>query len=165
MFQFPGFALTIVSDGPSTRRVPPFGYARIISCLQIPGAFRSLPRPSSPPDSLGILRSLFFPFLSLPCLFPNLCPVRPDSLLTTRRLLRRYSDHTGGPWKKSRANACATLSLSASIMNLCESQVFYDSCALAFEIAVRNPRRINFVRSSYRLLFLLSLPILDLFSQ
>ena len=27
--------------------VPPFGYRRINSCLQIPGAFRSLPRPSS----------------------------------------------------------------------------------------------------------------------
>ena len=38
-------------DGPSTRRVPPFGYLRINSCLQIPGAFRSLPRPSSLPEA------------------------------------------------------------------------------------------------------------------
>ena len=36
-----------VGDGPSTRRVTPFGHLRINSCLQIPGAFRSLPRPSS----------------------------------------------------------------------------------------------------------------------
>lgn len=27
---------------------PPFGYPRIIACLQLPEAFRSLPRPSSP---------------------------------------------------------------------------------------------------------------------
>ena len=38
-----------LSDGlqPSTAGVPPFGHLRINSCLQIPGAFRSLPRPSS----------------------------------------------------------------------------------------------------------------------
>ena len=29
-------------------RVAPFGYPRIIACLQLPEAFRSLPRPSSP---------------------------------------------------------------------------------------------------------------------
>ena len=62
MFQFPGFAPSHDGDRSSTCRVAPFGYPRIISCLQIPAAFRSLPRPSSPPDSLGILRSLFLPF-------------------------------------------------------------------------------------------------------
>lgn len=29
-------------------QVTPFGYPRIIACLQLPEAFRSLPRPSSP---------------------------------------------------------------------------------------------------------------------
>ena len=71
MFQFPGFALTIVSSGSSTHWVPPFGDARINPCLQVPEPFRSLPRPSSPPDSLGILRSLLFPFLSLLRPFPQ----------------------------------------------------------------------------------------------
>ena len=32
-------------------RIAPFGYPRIISCLLIPVAFRSLPRPSSAPDA------------------------------------------------------------------------------------------------------------------
>ena len=32
---------------PSTAWVAPFGHLRISSCLRIPGAFRSLPRPSS----------------------------------------------------------------------------------------------------------------------
>ena len=32
-------------------RVPPFGHLRITSCLQIPGDFRSLPRPSSLPKA------------------------------------------------------------------------------------------------------------------
>ena len=51
MFQFPGFALTDVSDRSSTCRVAPFGYGRINSCLPIPGYFRSLPRPSSPAEA------------------------------------------------------------------------------------------------------------------
>ena len=32
-------------------RIAPFGYLRINSCLLIPAAFRSLPRPSSAPDA------------------------------------------------------------------------------------------------------------------
>ena len=32
-------------------RVSPFGYLRINTCLQFPVAFRSLPRPSSPPSA------------------------------------------------------------------------------------------------------------------
>ena len=51
MFQFPAFALTKVSTWPSAMWVPPFGHLRINSCLQIPGAFRSLPRPSSRPEA------------------------------------------------------------------------------------------------------------------
>ena len=34
-----------------TCRVAPFGHARINSCLPIPAHFRSLPRPSSPPEA------------------------------------------------------------------------------------------------------------------
>ncbi len=44
----------------SSARVAPFGHLRIKTCLQFPAAFRSLPRPSSPVEALGILRSLFF---------------------------------------------------------------------------------------------------------
>ena len=42
-----------LADGasPSDWRVPPFGYLRINTCLQFPGAFRSFPRPSSPPEA------------------------------------------------------------------------------------------------------------------
>src|SRR5574344_321845 len=40
---------TFRCDTSSTYRVAPFGYPRIDSCLPIPAAFRSLPRPSSPP--------------------------------------------------------------------------------------------------------------------
>ena len=47
MFQFPAFAPSVDGLQPSTAGVPPFGHLRINSCLQIPGAFRSLPRPSS----------------------------------------------------------------------------------------------------------------------
>ena len=34
-------------DGASPRRVSPFGYLRVIACLRLTVAFRSLPRPSS----------------------------------------------------------------------------------------------------------------------
>ena len=54
MFQFPRsrFPCLWVQHGMPwvpPRRVPPFGYPRISACLQLPGAFRRLPRPSSPP--------------------------------------------------------------------------------------------------------------------
>ena len=62
MFQFPPFAPSVDGDKSSTCRVAPFGHLRIISCLPIPAVFRSLPRPSSPPDSLGILHSPFSSF-------------------------------------------------------------------------------------------------------
>ena len=62
MFQFPGFAHSHECTGSSSQWVAPFRHARINSCLQIPEPFRSLPRLSSPPDSLGILRSLFSSF-------------------------------------------------------------------------------------------------------
>ena len=49
MFQFPGFAsllrgMTAITGG----RVAPFGHLRITACVPLPGASRSLPRPSSP---------------------------------------------------------------------------------------------------------------------
>ena len=61
-FSSPRSPHVLHGDRSSTCRVAPFGYLRINVCLQLPVAFRSLPRPSSPPDSLGILRSLFSSF-------------------------------------------------------------------------------------------------------
>ena len=46
MFQFSGFAP--FGDWSSTSRVAPFGNPRIYACLQLPTAYRSLSRPSSP---------------------------------------------------------------------------------------------------------------------
>lgn len=46
-FSSPGL-LTLRCDWSSTSRVAPFGHLRINSCVPIPAAFRSLPRPSSP---------------------------------------------------------------------------------------------------------------------
>ena len=62
MFQFPGFALASkTSDGLAPRRVAPFGHPGINACVPLPLAYRSLPRPSSPPcaqASPTCLRSL-----------------------------------------------------------------------------------------------------------
>ena len=46
-FSSPGL-LPLLGDMSSTCRVAPFGHLRINSCVPIPAAFRSLPRPSSP---------------------------------------------------------------------------------------------------------------------
>ena len=51
MFQFGGFASTYVDDWPSASRVAPFGHPGIKAHLQLPLAFRSLSRPSSPPGA------------------------------------------------------------------------------------------------------------------
>ena len=52
MFQFPTFAPDYMPGvQASPARVAPFGLLRIISCLLIPADFRSLPRPSSPPEA------------------------------------------------------------------------------------------------------------------
>ena len=53
MFQFPGFAsqslcIQLRDDWSSTSRVAPFGNPRIKAYLQLPVAYRSLSRPSSP---------------------------------------------------------------------------------------------------------------------
>ena len=37
------------------RRVSPFGHHRINACLPLPGAYRSLPRPSSPTDAKAFI--------------------------------------------------------------------------------------------------------------
>ena len=50
MFQFPGFAsLSREMTSLTTSRVAPFGHLGINACVPLPRAFRSLPRPSSPP--------------------------------------------------------------------------------------------------------------------
>lgn len=49
MFQFSGFATSVSQS--STVRVAPFGHRRIKGRLHLPAAFRSLPRPSSPPGA------------------------------------------------------------------------------------------------------------------
>ena len=102
MFQFPAFAPCIHGDRPSACRVAPFGHIRINVCLRLPVHFRSLPRPSSPPDSLGILRSLFSSFsresLSLyrfhlwkrRLRFVSFLPMKLQSLIRNSKKLSNY---------------------------------------------------------------------------
>jgi hypothetical protein len=53
MFQFPGFASPayVFSWRYPCGWVAPFGYPRIKACSRLPMAFRSVPRPSSPPGA------------------------------------------------------------------------------------------------------------------
>ena len=50
-FSSPGWPHQKGGARPSTVRVAPFGHPRIKTCLRFPGAFRSLPRPSSPAEA------------------------------------------------------------------------------------------------------------------
>ena len=50
-FSSPGWPHHKGGARPSTVRVAPFGHPRIKTCLRFPGAFRSLPRPSSPAEA------------------------------------------------------------------------------------------------------------------
>ena len=59
MFQFTAFALCCQSDGSSNHRVAPFGNLWISPCQRVPTALRRLPRPSSPPEALGIPQTPF----------------------------------------------------------------------------------------------------------
>ena len=56
MVQFPGYRFRTLCihariTGIPTSWVTPFGHPRITKCVLLPGAFRSLPRPSSPASS------------------------------------------------------------------------------------------------------------------
>ena len=52
-------------DWSSTSQVSPFGHLRINACLQLPVAFRSLPRPSSSPKAKASpVRPYSLPFLN-----------------------------------------------------------------------------------------------------
>ena len=67
MFQFPGFASRLRGMTTlSRRRVSPFGHPRINACVPLPLAYRSLPRPSSPPCAQAFptcFRSLDYKFV------------------------------------------------------------------------------------------------------
>ena len=79
-------------DRPSACRVAPFGHSRIIACLQLPVNFRSFPRPSSPPDSLGILRSLLSSFSrESRSLSRSASAVRSDSILVSFAYMKLQS--------------------------------------------------------------------------
>ena len=50
-FSSPGWLHRFYGARTSSVRVDPFGHPRIKTCLRFPGAFRSLPRPSSPAEA------------------------------------------------------------------------------------------------------------------
>ena len=68
MFQFPGFAshAYVFSIRSSYEGVSPFGYPWIKACSRLPMAFRSVPRPSSPPGAKASTECPFVVQLSSP---------------------------------------------------------------------------------------------------
>jgi hypothetical protein len=76
MFQFPGFSFRLSRNHwSSTSEVSLFGHLRIKARLQLPAAYRSLPRPSSSS------RAKAFPIR--PYLLPNLKFLRTSSTLVS----------------------------------------------------------------------------------
>ena len=66
--------------GSSNQWVAPFGYQRISPCQRVPVMFRRLPRPSSPPEAIGIPQTPFCCVHTLrPTLRNGLPQCSPDS--------------------------------------------------------------------------------------
>ena len=102
MFQFPGLAAQGLCIQPrddisSRCRVAPFGNPRIIAYLQLPVAYRSLSRPSSPAHAKA---STMRPYLLKPLGFLHKsgfaeigCPISCARLRSMRDRLRRSGIH------------------------------------------------------------------------
>ena len=88
MFQFPGFASSayVFSGRYPCGWVAPFGYPRINACSRLPMAFRSVPRPSSPP---GAKASTECPSHTQKCWPHGHSPARP----TTSPIMHRNHPH------------------------------------------------------------------------
>ena len=84
MFQFVGLATLFKVDRPPAGRVSPFGHPRINGRSRLLAAFRSLPRPSSPP---GAKASPVRPLVLVA--YHNACPAasRRGTLLSILALL------------------------------------------------------------------------------
>ena len=89
MFQFPGFASLhyVFMQRYPCGWVAPFGYPRINACSRLPVAFRSVPRPSSPP---GAKASTECPSYAR---YPRLEPVR-DMSPTRKPIMHRNHPQT-----------------------------------------------------------------------
>jgi len=73
---------------PLARGVAPFGHPWIKACSRLPRAFRSVPRPSSPPSAKASTRC---PSLARPCLICPKAHEGPPHSADTRRTDRRPS--------------------------------------------------------------------------
>ena len=62
----------LLRDNRRSGWVAPFGHPWIIGCLRLPTAFRSLPRPSSPPSAKASTRIPLITFSSYKTLFTRL---------------------------------------------------------------------------------------------
>ncbi len=90
MFHFPGFAsctyfLQYRMIPYYRYRVAPFGYPRIYAYSQLPVAFRSLPRPSSPPDAKASTVCPYY--LDLLPILPFFQSMEPCILLLSMNML------------------------------------------------------------------------------
>src|SRR5690606_2588542 len=115
------------------RRVSPFGHHRITACVRLPGAFRSLPRPSSPlrayasPVRPCTLDRNFLAGIPLPRPFAGTARGTPASIsvLFSHPFFQLPFSHTWltlskeppeGPFgPPSRPSGCSCLSLDPSI--------------------------------------------------
>src|SRR6266699_6855977 len=101
MFQFPGFASPLREMiGLATDRVAPFGHPGITACLQLPQAYRSLPRPSSPPCAKASTVRPYALDLSVSVCFLS-------TTHTTRQLSKNENKEDGRAWKVRATNSGA----------------------------------------------------------
>ncbi len=83
MFQFPGFASYpyVFRIRSPCGGVAPFGYLWIKTCSRFPKAFRSVPRPSSPPGAKASTECPFVVQYFAPLKEPHISPQNSNEIL------------------------------------------------------------------------------------
>ena len=109
----------------SRRWVSPFGNVRIKGCSHLPGPYRSVPRPSSPPSAKASVRSPYALDRSRPGPCAGNTP-RPKSLKTTSQ-----SSFQTKPILKSAGDAGSTLPSQCHPATRAERRKVAETCFLA----------------------------------
>ena len=93
MFQFPGFASCpyVFRTGSPCGGVAPFGYLWIKTCSRFPKAFRSVPRPSSPPGAKASTECPFVVQYFAPSEHRTMCDARQSHTYHQRTRTRFFN--------------------------------------------------------------------------
>ena len=116
MFQFPGFASIsyVFRYRSPCGGVAPFGYPRIKACSRLPMAFRSVPRPSSPPDAKASTECSYRALSHRQPKPPSPCTETKHAIRNITARHRKYS-HASAPLLEQNTNLILSFSTSLNV--------------------------------------------------